>query len=1533
MHWTTIRALNGSQQSGFEQLCAQLAHDETPVGARFVRNGTPDGGVECYISLPNGSEWGWQAKYFLSLGDSQWSQLDESVKTALNKYPNLVRQTICLPYDFPDSRQANQTSARKRWNAHVEKWKSWAKAKGRNVEFVFWGAHELLQRLSQPRHAGRLRFWFDARSFDQSWFDDRLCVAIKAAGPRYTPELHVDLPIARDFDALGRTPEFFDGVKSHGRTLREKLGAFGLQQNSKNSVPVAVLTKAEQLSALTTKILERLGQVDFQPTGTLPFSAIADLVDAAYEMAEEFGKDLWDLNRSALANKPFEDQETLVSRKEPFRDWLFHLHSLQSELQSFGEKIREADDLASATLLLLTGEAGSGKTHLLCDVAKKRLQVGRPTVLLMGQMFTSTEAPWSQALRQLDLEGLTAEEFVGALEAAAQVADCRAVVFFDALNEGQGRQIWPSHLAAFLSILERSPWITIGLSVRDAYEETVIPEQIHESALLIKHEGFSSHEYDATKAFFSHYGIELPPTPLLVPEFRNPLFLRTLCGGLVATGQRRLPRGFHGISATFGLYLTAVNRRLASELDYHPKTHLVQRALEAFTSALVEADERWLPFEQAVEVVNSVLPGRDYQKSMYRGLLAEGILLEEPRASGDTDEEVVLIAYDRFADHMVAKIILDQHLDNANPETSFASGSRLRSYWENERWVPPGLLEAMCIQVPERTQREVPDLLQELEKGHWQLARAFRTSLIWRSPESISEATKATMSRLIKTESDLNETLEILLNLASLPGHPMNARFLDKRLRMTSMPERDSWWSTYLHTAWREQGAIGRIVDWAWSDAGSAQLEAESAKLLATALAWMLSTSNRFLRDRATKALVNLLTTRVPLCVDLVERFVNIDDPYIVERVLAVAYGVAMRTQDDIGIEALAKCVFRLVFENGSPPAHILQRDYARGVIERAQYLGLAQECDPKLFRPPYHSHWPHIPTNDEIKHLLPNWDRGSHDSHDNHWSHNRIGRSVMDDDFAFYVIGTNSGRTNWLSLRLDEPTWEPPLTPQQRLNDIVDNLPKVAQQEWQAFEAALEEAESALSTFTRKWFAQLSKMEKGDDFREQWDELSHKLRDAVSKNKKYKQFAKKRDKLWGSLCAVLDESTRVQLEDAIEGRYERVENEEPPRFDLSKIQRYVLWRVFDLGWTKERFGSFDRFAVSMQGRSASKAERIGKKYQWIAFHEILALVADHYQYRDLFGGAEPDDRYEGPWQEYLRDIDPSSTLASTPGGKIWGGHARNWWGDVSYDWDFDIDHTSWIQETNDLPALRDLLLVTSPTDSSRWVNLNAAFDWTQPTPPDLEASDVQRRNFWYIATGYLIRAKDVDSFLSWARDVDFWGRWMPDPPEHYRLFLGEHVWSPAAQFYACAYYGDDGWTTPRNDCPVSVRTAAVELVQESSGFDCSIDEGIRLHFPAGDLIDGLGLRWTGSRADYADRDGKIVIFDPTASDPGPSALLVREDALLAYLEREELAICWAVLGEKRILGQEYAGENRLPALQVTGAYAFGVNGFYGFSR
>ena len=369
---------------------------------------------------------------------------------------------------------------------------------------------------------------------------------------------------------------------------------------------------------------------------------------------------------------------------------------------------------------------------------------------------------------------------------------------------------------------------------------------------------------------------------------------------------------------------------------------------------------------------------------------------------------------------------MSTHLNHSAPEASFAEGGSLAFLCGDRRYELGDLTEAMCIQVPERTGKEfmrfVPGLLED-----WNAVRAFLQSIVWRQVDAFTDDTQAFFHELINGQDHRVEAIDTLLTVSTIPDHPLNADFFDELLRKQSMPDRDAWWSTYLHHAWNTDGPVDRLVDWASNLSADNALETSVVDLAATTLAWMLTTSNRFLRDRATKALVSLLTGRLECTTRLVARFSDVDDPYVGERVYAVAYGSAMRSHDAAEVGRLGSVVYENVFASGTPPVHILLRDYARGVLERAIHLGSNIRVQEQLIRPPYNSDWPDIPSEDSLRALTPNRDGGAWDDRDLEWSRDRIRWSVMDDDFAWYVIGTNSGAANWLSLRLSEEPWQSP--------------------------------------------------------------------------------------------------------------------------------------------------------------------------------------------------------------------------------------------------------------------------------------------------------------------------------------------------------------------------------------------------------------------------------------------------------------------------------------------------------------------------
>ena len=322
----------------------------------------------------------------------------------------------------------------------------------------------------------------------------------------------------------------------------------------------------------------------------------------------------------------------------------------------------EAARISNHSFILVLGEAGIGKTHLFCDVAKHRLGSGLPTILLLGEKFSAEMGPWSQVTEQLLLTHLSPEEFLGALDAAGQIRRRRALIMIDALNEGQGLDLWSKYLGGMTETAKKYPHIAFALSCRDTFQPVVIPPDMVESGELqtVHHQGFQGYEYDATKKFFEYFGIESPAAPLLVPEFSNPLFLKLLCSGLNNEGLRRLPKGFRGITKVFEFFIESTNRKLAKELGYDPDDRYVQATADRLAHAMAEKSQAWLEKPDAKRIIEQIRSEPvQYEKTLYRNLLHEGLLKEDLRLTiGDSQQRqlrvpVVSFAYERLANHLI----------------------------------------------------------------------------------------------------------------------------------------------------------------------------------------------------------------------------------------------------------------------------------------------------------------------------------------------------------------------------------------------------------------------------------------------------------------------------------------------------------------------------------------------------------------------------------------------------------------------------------------------------------------------------------------------------------------------------------------------------------------------------------------------------------------------------------------------------------------------------------------------------------------
>lgn len=1453
-----IRPHHGSQHSGFEELVCQFAALETPLGIPFHRKGRgADGGLECYRVERDGSETGWQAKYFFKFGNAEAAQLTKSFDNALATHAALTTFIACIPFDLTDGRVTGQISERERWNKWVHARQ--AAIAPRIIEIQLWAAFQLTERLTRndPLYVGRRTYWFDLPHFGHNWFIDRFNISRVSLGRRYSPELNIELPIRKALIAFARDPEFANRVASWADDLELALHAVlpHLRTALGEAYAQSILTLREELSV----VCAALRNVPSLPSELLPIAQWQTLLDSALRTFDICREALWSQRR----------QEGNRDRDSPLRSAIRYGEQLRDALENTRAFIGTNEvTLANANRLLVSGEAGVGKSHLLADVAQHHTEQGFPAVLMLGSAFTDAE-PWRQVAEQLGLTSLSPDAILGALDSAGEAAGARALIMIDAINERNGIAIWSERLAGFFAAADRFRNVGILVSCRTTFIPYIVRDIEEEELPRLRHPGFAGRASEAARRYLDQRGIVRMAVPHFAPEFENPLFLRTCCDMLDRSGQQTFPRGLAGVSATFNFYFEAVVTTINNKMGLTPRRRRVEAVLEALTTAMVSTGSGYLDLNVSMDIIESLHPsGGRVDQDLFVHLESEGVITVEPVSDGNSLVEVVRFTFERMSDHRIAQGLLDAHVVDEDVSQAFQLDGPLYSYVAgrgSHRFA--GIAEALAVQIPERYGVELMDLVDN-RLARWQLVQALQFSLRWRRHDVFTERTL----ELVEECSDImgvRAVLETLLDIATEPDNRFNADHLDRLLMPLALHDRDIEWTTNVMTIFsdsEENGAVKTLIEWVLTN-GLDLIEPPRARLAAITLAWLTSLSHRWVRDMATKALATLLVNRRELAAALIDHFAEVDDPYILDRVLAAAYGSATRTPNTNGLAALASSAYRAVFEGPIRPVHALIRDHARGIIELAQHRGvLPATVSIEAVSPPYQRGMPlELIGEETLASYVQDYGRGQ-------FSDEICSSAIKDGDFARYKI--DSLAADFLML--------PPEEYGRSMAEIYDA--------WRnGFIVAHPDRLEALDhlvAVSEQYHSMPSGYEWGRGLR-----INEQLQEEKRAYEKIRVLAVT------TLESLLTENEvqefRVRAAGYLRGRmWDENANTWHVSYRGDIPRRWVAWRAHELGWTADRFGDFDRQTPNGD-RMEHRVERIGKKYQWIAYHELVGRLSDI----ALLKAPSRDEPmlYEGPWQVGTREMDPTVLVTHSKQQES-NRQQATWWAPHTTNWRIDSPESriAWMEdEARDIPDPVQQIDVTDP-NGRRWLVLNTFVSKDQRVM--VNGSREYQRMSWHKLKSMIVPRSELQRLKAVIATED-----ERDPSPSLDLFkrgyLGEYPWHPA-------FSNVDGtWEVGRSN-PVEVQATVADWYMERSGHDYSIEESITLTVPAPALIHGLDLQLAEGRSlSYATADGTILFKDPSIDEPGDSAAVVDYSALRSYLDSQELEVVWIFSGEKSVHG------------------------------
>ncbi len=1191
-------------------------------------------------------------------------------------------------------------------------------------------------------------------SLSDEWFTRQNREQIKNLGNRYIPDLNISTETSKVFDGLAKNDDFYHRFKD----------------KSDNAIVKIKSLHIDGLKCLIDKVTEVMTIFLADKDTHLDISTIRLLLEDIFSI---LNKEMIDLN-----SKINQDRNS-----SGLRDKLYSVREAYSSVEEYIEYLDSPEVRAvNQPYILIDGEGGIGKSHLLADAIERRIANNNKSLLFLGQHFKGYVPPLNEMISFLGVK-LEVDSFLEQINSIAQEQQSRIIIFIDALNEGNGKSIWKNYLAGIIEKIKKFQWIGLVITIRSEYTEILLngSEDLRNELVMITHSGFKSLEYIAVKKYFEFYGIVFSDVPFANHEFGNPLFLRLFCEG---HRNHSINIDEISLSEVFNNYLEAINQRIAENCGYNHRYKVIREVINEIIKYKYEKGSggNFIPLQDMFEVILKIQNKYNCQSDLLEQLLSEGVLTQNINYE---DEEYLFITYEKLEDYLYSKILI-QELQN-DIKVFAKKYARLIHYRD--------ILGCLAICATEDTDYEIFDIFAP---EHEAVKCAFIESLKWRSSNSVNEKTINYINKYImKGNSNIFEQfIETLILVSTKSEFVFNADMTVDFILGISMPDRDALFIPMFDIFFDNQGSsINRILDWCLSTKVNYKISDDAIRLAALMISIFLISSNRHLRDKSTKAMVALLEGHVEILIQVLQKFRDVDDPYVAERLYAVAFGCSVSETNNSQLTLLAKYVYKAIFNREFVYPNILLRDYAKNIIDYAEYRLSELDIDMTKVTPPYKSIFPNIPSDDEVK---------------------KYKYDHKDKGFKDYYWGQNS---------------------------ILSSM-KV--------EYSRDGSPGGYGDFGRYTF---------QSYFSNWKQL-----------------------------------------------------------DPMDLKNIAIKKIFDLGYDAEKHGQYDRHRGS--GRTINNTkERIGKKYQWIAFFELAAQVSDNYKMQIYVDARGTKNKVycKGSFEPNVRNIDPTISLTKTERSSCKKSVHQQLYKIPKQ------EHSEWLKKFNDLPDIEKLMNIHY--NSRDFILLNGQYSWTEEKALGDKKYQNPLKNMWVQVNSYIVKKEQLDELITKLSDADFMGRWMPEPRDYHQLYNKEYYWSEGYSFFENPYYCGEEWVDIDNFREKKYANLGKVLIPtfkyltERDGDTLGEESSCMWYKPCGELFNCLKMKYGKEDSILYDQNNLIICFDSMELLNEDIGFFIDKNRLFEYLNESGYSIFWTILGEKGIITDNFSSQKSYSMPHISGMF------------
>ncbi|NPD47053.1 hypothetical protein [Lentimicrobium sp. S6] len=751
---------------------------------------------------------------------------------------------------------------------------------------------------------------------------------------KYIPDLYVETTAENEIlesifiedkiksynNSLRNLGDWFNNFKKEYKELQNEVEKLGLSINKQSKIH----KQLELLKRLIEKQGNKIAENKSNPNGLI--IETIDFDQRGLEIPSHYVTEKKEYLDSTLINNYY--VEVVFRRLTEIIQELKTLNILTEQL--------------SHRVFVVHGNAGLGKSNLSARLVDRLIDKKNNIVLIRGKKFSGESTDLNELLlKLLDIpQGYNLSEILEKLNLYAKGKSIRIPIVIDALNETIQSNlgfsnIWNFHLNDLIDNIVNYDNLILVFTLRTSYLDRV--EINYRSCKLIELKGFYNAKLEeAISKYFNYYNIIYDSVSHSdIFYFRTPLLLDLYCQMSKSDGNKpvKAKLGLSGFNQVFEDYIDKLVKKI--KIDCQLLT--VNKVLDGFETC----SSKYLNQLGDAIIIEEFISSFDEDKKEFSQSVAFKVLEEYLIYNQDSvdNRDVIIHTQQEVGGYMLARLLIKQHRTINNIVNSDFFQKNLVGTFDKQHQLRDDILKFIIAESIKQgdliTKYKEADKFKELlltkflREPKNAITSEYKSSILnkYQSKNELFTLLNESSSLLLDTESSINiiNTIEAISKLDLFNFNLVWPRYVFENIHRIF----DT--CDFISLKLNEESQLKQLND--------------SQQLMLNYCVWLLETTNRQLRDKATQVLLDFYANYPLLLLERILEFSNLKYLYIYERLSGILYGICLRLQNnnyfiDNQLEDIANTVFNLQFSTQpkSPSYHYIVIDNFRHIIDLAIY-------------------------------------------------------------------------------------------------------------------------------------------------------------------------------------------------------------------------------------------------------------------------------------------------------------------------------------------------------------------------------------------------------------------------------------------------------------------------------------------------------------------------------------------------------------------------------------------------------------------